>query len=163
MESNYDYYTVKVRLQDIKWHNDYWVDPWFSKTFVKLYGGSSNDVLDYDPTAGLISTQFSITFVAGITIYLPAGYIYYNEAQDGPCWKSTWDVQGAILGIAFNPVWKVYSEYAIKYQVSEGAGISTFCKGTATWYLNHAWLYITYVEYESTIWLHLYGGDEVGD
>jgi len=165
-DPNHDYYLAKVALFDMKWQNDGLVDPWFSTTWIGIRNGDQNSVQDFQPKPGYYGLmQISISFAIGISLYLPAQWVYYTEYKEyiGNAWCSRWDVKGAwpVDAALWFPPWISYSEYAVKYRVAEGDGITMQFAGWARWL--RSFIVFAVVEGDDYTSCVMYSTDRVGD
>jgi hypothetical protein len=145
IDSSWDYYAIKVTLQDIKYQNDPWLSPLIAGVRIAVPTWAEEVPANHEPTAGWHWGQASITFTyqgIGFSMLLPSYYVTYSDSVSGSWRYFDWTVDGD--GIWF--VFEDYAEFAVGVRVPQGWKPYFYVQGWAHWYT----FYIFVFYYHST-------------
>ncbi|MCW4039595.1 MAG: hypothetical protein NWE83_02460 [Candidatus Bathyarchaeota archaeon] len=103
IDPNWDYYSIRIQIEDIYSKNDPYVNPGDANVWVNCPSQAQEAPINHKPTAGFYSGEGDITFsFHGIsyTIHRNAKYVYYNEFSNGPGHRGFhWDITSVTGGI----------------------------------------------------------------
>lgn len=160
IDDEWDYYAIKVTLEDIKYKNDPWVGPLKATVRVAVPKWAEEVPTNHQPDGGW-EWGGTITFqYQGISfsMKLPSEYVSYDESTDSFYRYFDWTVDGTWDGIAYWWfIFEDYAEFAVGIRVPQGKKPNVLVYGWAAWY-RFVWLPFVgfcfiYVTQEEIYWV----------
>lgn len=164
----YDYYFVQLKLVDIRWQNDWLINPGYLRVY--LYANTyyyTSQKLQYlltyrQPNPGWTGWQDTVTvsfYGVGIPIRLPQSLITFTTSGNNVV---QWTVDSrpyiAMLGLF---AMGALSEFGIGFRVPEGKGIQINAYSYCEWYVKYGALSYFSIDQDST-WSCVTATDRVG-
>jgi hypothetical protein len=155
----YDYYAIKLTLQDMAYASNSFVDPLWAGVRIAVALTATETPTNHQPMAQTISQQLPISFsYNGISFsaYLPKEKISYWERSDTNYRYFDWEADGrpGILTIP-GAVFTDWSDFNIGIRVPQGYRPTVFLQGWAQWYRYHGSGMWSVEVYENVYWVTL--------
>ncbi|MBD3159423.1 MAG: hypothetical protein GF309_11585 [Candidatus Lokiarchaeota archaeon] len=145
-DDEWDYYSMKVTIEDTKYKNDFWVFPLKAVVYVSVPLDAEEVPSNHRPKAGFKYTQSSFSFeYEGITfsLTLPKMSIAYEESTDDNYRYFKWTLDGATGPIGWSQIFTDYADFAVGVRVPQGFKMQAWAWSEVAWYQNYGlvWLY----------------------
>lgn len=155
-DPNWDYYALRVTVEDIKYRNDWWIGPLGLRLY--LYVNGEEVPANHQPTAGWRWGQSHVSFSykgIGFQLLLPAYNIGYSVIDySGNLKRYEWTVTGVWCGLAYWFIYEDYAEFAVGVRVPQGQRIYAYA-GVAVSYYKFYILWFSKVSDDICYWAYV--------
>jgi len=151
IDPDWDYYAVKVTLEDIYAKDDFYNGILYAKVWIKFPSYADEVPSNHLPKAGWYWSQERLSFSyqgIGFSIYAPAYGVSYDLYDSGGYRVAYWYMYGESCLIGFWYVFEDYTSLAVGVRIPQGESISVQTTAWASWY--RFWVFFfTYDSQES--------------
>lgn len=148
IDPNWDYYAVKVTIEDTWTKNDPWVGPMYADIYVYFPTQADEVPSNHEPKAGWYWSQFGWSFsfmCIGLSGLAPAYGIGYEAKHYSSYFRVHWWYYGWSGPVAYWFIFEDYTEAAVGVRVPQGFKPSINVSGRIVWYR----FYIFWFSYET--------------
>jgi len=151
IDDEWDYYAIKVTVEDIKYKNNWRISPLFATVQIFVPIWAEEVPTNHQPIAKTYWWgQKWVTFTFhGISfdLYLPKYKVEYYEEEYWLEREFRWEVKGAWGGLGYGFIFSDYAEFAVGIRVPQGKKPYADVSAWVAWYRDD-FLWFTYITQE---------------
>lgn len=158
LDWKYDYYAVRMTVEDLTWRNDWWVGPMYAYVYIYLPSNAQEVIAAHLPIAGWqgtsqIRTGFGFMGIS-FNVQLPAYGVSYYAWYEGSFLKIRWDLTGATGPVGWWFVFEDYADFSIGFRVPAGSKPFAYAGAWVYWYRFNV-LWFSYETREGVFWAYV--------